>query len=69
VSPADGYVELLKQAFIVSENDADARRRLAVDYLKLMNTVTLYRLLYPRTFEQLDATLDLVEARAQTSES
>ncbi|MCL4249738.1 MAG: hypothetical protein KJ065_16455 [Anaerolineae bacterium] len=69
VNPADGYVALLKQAFIVSENDADARRRLAVDYLQLMNAVTLYRLIYPRAFEKLDATLDLVEAHAQTIES
>lgn len=69
VNPADGYVALLKQAFIVSEDDADARRRLAVDYLKLMNAVTLYRLIYPRAFEKLDATLDLVEAHVQTIES
>lgn len=60
ISPPDAYVELLRQAFIVSETDADARRRLALDYLAVLNAVALYRLVYPRRFDSLDATLDLI---------
>lgn len=66
LSAGESYPLLLHQAYCLTKDVPVRNRRLALDYLTLLGQVPVYRLAYPRHFDRLDATLDLVEQHAQT---
>lgn len=59
------YAALLNQAHAMSLSDAVHNQRLMRDYATLVAHVEVFRLVYPKSFDQLDAVLDGVEAHVR----